>query len=181
MPYGTAADGDTYFSTRLGGEVWDAASTEDKNKALTSATMAIDALAFRGVKNAVYVLYSNLPVDVCDPPPTLDCGVSRAALAAADASQPLQFPRGADTTVPADIEYATYEEALALLTAGGPNAAYYELARHGIQSEAFTGVSVTYAHTTAPAHLANGILSAAAWRYLVRYLRDKRGVRISRV
>lgn len=164
--YGTVAGGDTYFSTRLHTDAWDNASPADKTKALTSASQAIDALAFTGYKHTVWLLFQDT-----------DCPED-ADIDAAHVSQLAQFPRGRDTVVPTDIDNAAYEESLALLGGTDP---FDALSNFGIQSEAFAGVSVTYSHTTAPPHLANGIASARAWQYLSRFLRNLAGVQINRV
>ena len=50
--YGSAAGGDTYFSTRMGAEVWDSATTADKEKALSHATRAVDRLPLIGSKTS---------------------------------------------------------------------------------------------------------------------------------
>lgn len=49
MPnYATVAQAQTYFDTRLNTESWDNASYQDKVKALTMSTFAIDRLNFSG-------------------------------------------------------------------------------------------------------------------------------------
>ena len=48
--YATVAEGDVYFSGRLDSESWDAASPDDKLRALTTATRLIDRLNYSGDK-----------------------------------------------------------------------------------------------------------------------------------
>ena len=165
--YGTIAGGDTYFSTKLGAENWDAASSDDKTRALTEATQDIDFLNFKGFKNPVSVLLDS------------NSNPTQAQLHAADAEQELQFPRGIDTTVPTAVENAAYEIALGRLSGLDPDTMLDEW---GVQSEAFSSVSVTYRRDAfAPRHLAEGIVSPIAWRLLRPYLKDPGELRLSRV
>lgn len=48
--YGTVNGGDIYFAAALGGSDWSGASEEEKQKALVSATRAIDRLRFKDAK-----------------------------------------------------------------------------------------------------------------------------------
>jgi len=96
----------------------------------------------------------------------------------AEEQQPLQFPRGTDTTIPLDIEYACYEIALALLNGFD---AEQETLSLGVSSDAFSGVRTTYDGDTHMEHIRAGIPSITAWNYLKPYLSDPRQVLISRV
>lgn len=48
--YATAAEGDTYFSTRLRTAPWDDATSNEQERALTMATKIIDQLNYLGTK-----------------------------------------------------------------------------------------------------------------------------------
>lgn len=93
------------------------------------------------------------------------------------AGQELQFPRGDDTEVPADICEACYEEVLLLLDGLDADE---ESSAIGVVSEALSGVRTTYDVHRAPEHVVAGILSAKAWKLLRPYLRDDRTISLSR-
>lgn len=50
--YATVAEADTYFATRLGASTWDAATVEDKERALITATSQLDQSAFLGMRTS---------------------------------------------------------------------------------------------------------------------------------
>lgn len=93
-------------------------------------------------------------------------------------SQELQFPRGDDTTVPVDIEFACYELALAFLDGVDLE---QEANSVNVASDAFSGVRTTYDADTYAEHMRAGIPSIVAWQYLKPYLRDPREILLSRV
>ena len=93
-------------------------------------------------------------------------------------NQNLQFPRGDDTVVPVEIEYAAYEVALALLDGYNPDE---EVETLGVLSEAYSGVRTTYDASHVNEHIRAGIPSIEAWEYLRPFLRDPTQVRLSRV
>lgn len=95
-----------------------------------------------------------------------------------DSEQALQFPRGDDTEIPVDIEYATYEVALALLDGYDPD---QEVETLGVLSETYSGVRSTYDANHVNEHIRAGIPSIEAWDLLRPYLRDPTQVRLSRV
>lgn len=95
-----------------------------------------------------------------------------------DVDQTLQFPRGDDTAVPADIEYANYELALILLDGVDQD---QEVETLGVLSEAYSGVRTTYDGFYANEHIRAGIPSIEAWEFLRPYLRDHSRLRVSRV
>lgn len=117
------SDADTYFADALHSAVWDAATEANQNKALVTATRMLDRQRWEGAKTG-------------DP-------------------QALQFPRTGLTdrdgnavssvTVPADVESATAELALALLT----DADVQTTANSGSNVEEVDakGVSVTFFRT----------------------------------
>jgi P2-related tail formation protein len=165
--YGTLAGAITYFASRLHSDPWDEASADDRNRALLAATRVIDTLNYKGDKNAVYV------AKLADPE------ITDAAIREAEASQPHEFPRGSDTSVPAAIEQANYEIALALLDGRDPD---IELEAMGISSQGIESVRTTYARNQVPVeHLINGVSSALAWRLLRPFLRDDDAVKLIRV
>lgn len=146
--YGTVAKADTYFLT----ERFDLnqlwAGETDQNK-----TAAMN-MATRAIDNLNFTGDKN------------------------DAGQSLEFPRGTDTTVPLDIEYACYECAYSFLDGFDPE-------REG-ELEASIAVSVgptreRKAADFVPIHQKHGIPSVTAWRLLIPYLRNGREVTLSRV
>lgn len=92
--------------------------------------------------------------------------------------QPNEFPRDGDTVVPVDIKIASYEIAYALLDGVDTEA---EISNLNVTSEGYSSVRSTYDRVLAQQHLAAGIPSMAAWRYLVPYFRDTSSIKISRV
>ena len=92
--------------------------------------------------------------------------------------QNLQFPRGDDTTVPIEIEYACYEIAIKLLEGYEPE---IEAETLGILSETYSGVRSTYDNTFVNDHIRAGIPSIEAWMYLKPFLFDPLEITISRV
>ncbi len=168
--YGSVAGGDTYFGTRLHSEPWELSSAADKLKALYTATRIIDRLNYIGDKHTVYVLYlayeDESDADLED-------------VRAANAAQELEFPRGADTTVPTDIEIVTYEIAMALLDGVDPD---LELENLGVTTQSYAGVKTAYNRDQQPIeHLLHGVPSAFAWRILKPFIRDSRAVTTIRV
>lgn len=95
-----------------------------------------------------------------------------------DADQILQFPRGDDTTIPIEIEYAAYEIAIKLLE-GIDND--LEAQGLGVLTETYTGVRTTYQDGFVNEHLRAGIPSIEAWEYLKPFLRDSKRLTLARV
>lgn len=165
--YGTVDEANTYFSNRLHEYAWTAATAEDRAKALWAATLILDALNFKGYKNTVYVLLLAEP------------SASDEDIRTAEASQPLEFPRGADTIVPDMIHKATYEIAHSLLDGKDPE---LELENLGIVSQGFGSVRTTYNRSQIPIeHIINGVPSTQAWRFIKPFLRDDEAIKLSRV
>lgn len=96
----------------------------------------------------------------------------------ASTEQVNQFPRGDDTVVPEDIEYATFEIALALLDGVDPE---MEASNLGAISQGYANVRSTYDREVPAPHIVAGIPSVTAWRYLVPYLRDPYRINVSRI
>lgn len=95
-----------------------------------------------------------------------------------DTDQNLQFPRGDDTEVPIEIEYAAYELALVLLDGYSPDQGVETL---GVLSEGYSGIRSTYDVDHVNEHIRAGIPSIEAWELLHPYLRDPTQLRLSRV
>lgn len=94
-----------------------------------------------------------------------------------ESTQNLEFPRGGDTNVPTNIEYATYEIANRLLDGVDID---MELELHNSSSVSHEGVRETYHRNSFPEWMAAGIISARAWLLIKPYLRDPRILTITR-
>lgn len=165
--YGSVQEATAYFALRLHEFAWSEASVADRPRALFAATQVVDALNFKGSKHTVFV------VTDADP-----CATDEE-IREAEASQPLEFPRGADTQVPEAILKATYEIAHSLLEGKDPE---MELENLGIQSQGYASVRTTYSRTQVPIeHIVNGIPNALAWRWIKPFLRDEDAIYLSRV
>jgi hypothetical protein len=81
----------------------------------------------------------------------------------------LFFPRTIDSRVPADIEIAAYEIALALLDGIDPE---IEARNLSVAQTGYAGVVTKYDRDFTQAHIRAGIPSALAWDYLRPYLCD---------
>jgi hypothetical protein len=93
-------------------------------------------------------------------------------------TQDLQFPRDNDTSIPDDIKYACSEIALALLDGIDPELEFDNLK---MVSQGYANTRSTYNPDLPVEHIAAGIPSVMAWRFLKPYLRDMRTVNLSRV
>lgn len=164
--YGLVAEADEYFSHRLHEWAWTSASSNDKTNSLITARRLIDGLAFKGDKHVVWALMQSNPV------------ASIEEIQAAEATQPNEFPRGADTTVPEDIRVAQYELAHALLDNKDPE---LELEVLAVTGQTCGNVKTTYERGQVPLeHLINMIPSPTAWRLIRPFLRDSVSVKFSR-
>lgn len=93
--------------------------------------------------------------------------------------QPLEYPRNGDTLVPQAIQYATYEEALALLNGIETDT---EAANLFVTSRVFgLRVRTDYDVAHSPEHVVAGIASFRAWKLLQPYLNPSRDLNIRRV
>ena len=169
--YATRVEADAYFTERLHSGLWDAALVANRNTALIQASRIIDDLDFKGMKNAAFLIWDPIKLQILTDAQIL-------TINNAGATQALEFPRGADTDIPEDIKRATYEIAFALLDGRDVDADV-----EGLQqvSQGFSSVRTTYTRAYLPEHLVNGVPSPTAWRYLKRYVKDRAGVRVSRV
>ena len=161
------AEPTAYFAQRLHETAWSAARDADREKALVAATQIIDGLNFKGYKHGVYTLLdANSAADPSD-------------IQAAEASQSLEFPRGADTEVPGAIRRACYEIAYALLDGKDPE---LELENLSVESMGYGQVRTGYSRNQVPIeHIINMVPSSVAWRLLRPFLRDGDAVKLSRV
>lgn len=176
--YGTLLGANSYFDNRLHSDSWSDSTPSDRPKALTEATRIIDSLNYKGVKHAVWeIMYeynSNKEIEekILDDPP------NRAEIIAADATQELEFPRGKDTTVPEEIEWACYEIALALIEGFDPEDA---IERQNVIRQSYSAVGTTYDNSSVSfEYLGYGIPTARVWHWLKPYLTDSRIIRFSR-
>ena len=169
--YATRAEADAYFATRLHSELWDASTVANRNTVLIQATRIIDDLDFKGMKNTAFLVWEPIKTKILTDADIL-------SINNAGATQALEFPRGIDTNIPEDIKKATYEIAFALLDGRDVDADV-----EGLQqvSQGFSSVRTTYTRAYLPEHLVNGVPSPTAWRYLKRYVKDRAGIRVSRV
>jgi hypothetical protein len=171
--YGTLTQSNEYFAARLYVDVWEEASPGDKEKALAQAARIIDALNYRGVKATVYAIMYDSDACLLYPQPT------QAEIMTADATQPAEFPRGADATVADQIRYAQYEIAYALADGWDADA---ELENYRVTRHSYASVRSTYdTDATSNAYILYGIPSGVAWRYLTPYLVETDLIKISRV
>ncbi len=177
--YGDLAEANQYFAMRLHESAWTDADPADRPKALWAATQIIDTLNYKGYKHPVYLLLQQYGLQ--DIPSAIGDYTSPTAeeLMIAESSQELEFPRGADITVPEAIRRACYEIAHTLLDGKDPE---LELENLGIVSQGYSSVRTTFSRTHVPVeHIVNGVPSALAWRLLVPFLRDDDAIRVSRV
>lgn len=158
--YGSIIRANRYFDNRLRNVYWTRSTNDKKKAALTEATRIIDCLNYAGVKT--------------------------------DPTQLHQFPRSGNTTVlpaqeltttvdatvPVDIEVATYEIAIQLLSGVDPDLESDNLAIH---SQGISTARSTYERGYALEHIVAGVPSARAWKLLYPYLRDPKRITLCRV
>jgi hypothetical protein len=181
--YGDVDEADAYFAGRLYAGPWNEADPCDKPKALLAARRLIDNLNFKGHKHAVWIFRQRTPPPWRDPNTDLPtCQAVQAyqqAERAANASQPLEFPRGGDTVVPEAIRIAEYELAFSLLDGVDPQ---MELENLAVTAQGYAEVRTHYERNMVPIeHLINLVPNPLAWSLLKPFLRDDQAVRLSRV
>ena len=155
----------------------------DKPKALLAARRLIDNLNFKGDKHAVWVFHQQVPPPWRDPTTALSNERRRNSIGSrsvtAEASQPLEFPRGADTVVPEAIRRAEYELAFSLLDGMDPQ---MELENLSVTAQGYAEVRTHFERNMVPIeHLINLVPNPLAWSLLKPFLRDDQAVRLSRV
>lgn len=165
--YGTEFEANEYFSKRLHERVWSGSSPDKRFRALWAATRIIDALNFRGYKHSTHEILQE------------NSEASDEVIHEAEASQFLEFPRDADTVVPEDIRWASYEIAHELLDGKDPE---LELETLGIVSQGYASVRTSYSRNQVPIeHIINGIPSPQSWRFLRPFLREDDAIVLSRI
>jgi hypothetical protein len=163
------AEASEYFAQRLHETAWTDASDADREKALIAARGIIDGLNFKGVKHSVYTLCGSSDTS----------GLGQEETRGAEASQPLEFPRGEDTEVPEAIRIAQYEIAYALLDGKDPE---LELENLAISAMGYGAVKTSYERSQLPIeHIVNMVPSSVAWRLLKPFLRDSDALKLSRL
>ena len=152
---------DLYFKGRVGSYAWDCFVTDlsDENGESPDAQecfLKLQALtdATRRINNLRF----------------LGCKV--------DTDQEHSFPRGEDTTVPLNIQYAVCELANELLDGVDDN---LEMSEQDVLSQSYSGIKSTHNSSVAQLYTLAGIPSAIAWRYLLPFLYDPRDIRVVRV
>jgi hypothetical protein len=165
--YGTQAEADEYFANRLHETAWTNATAADRSKALIAARGIIDDLNYKGDKHSVYTLLAANP------------SATEDEIRSAEASQALEFPRGADTAVPEAVRIAEYEIAYSLLDGKDPE---MELENLAINAMGYGAVKTSYERSQLPIeHIINMVPSSAAWRLLRPFLRDSDALKLSRL
>jgi len=125
----------------------------------------VDRLNYEGHKTSVFDLLA------ANPDATQD------EIDAADATQPLKFPRNGKP-IPSEFLYAVYEIAHERLRGRDPDVEQENLRI----TSGGVGSTRSSLHTGggSNAHLANGIVSFTAWRYLLPYLASNNSFDIER-
>ena len=145
--YLTYAEAQTIADERLDTDPWDDAVTSDGSEVGDPGTLTYKSLA--------------MATKIID---QLNYKGSKT-----DDDQSNQFPRDDDATVPEDINYACFEIALALLDGVDPQ---IEAENLNMISQGYANVRSTYDRDAPMPHIAAGVPSVTAWRYLTPYLRD---------
>lgn len=175
--YGSLAEAEEYFSGRLHTDAWDDSTSSEKTKALLAARRLMDNLNYKGDKHAVWLYKQSVSA-----PSVKDSGDEAAYLAAirqADATQPLEFPRGSDVIVPEVIRIAQYELAYNLLDGVDPQ---MELENLAVTGQGHADVRTQFDRAMLPIeHLVNLIPNPLAWSLIKPFLRDDHTLRLSRV
>ena len=164
--YGSVVNGDIFFAARLHGYDWNRSNPSDKLAALVQATELIDQFQYIGQKAAVQTVIDSLG-DCAD----LTTAANQALLEAAEKSQPLEFPRGGDATVPTEIETATYLIAKSLLSGRDPEADLENLA---VKQSQYGGVKTSYQRDgNNQEHIAHLIPSPQAFNLIRPFFRER--------
>lgn len=160
--YGTVNGGDAYFGSRLHNYDWLNASAADKLAGITEASELINQFDYVEQKYTIAVLGDR--DDYTD-------AAWEAAVVAANVAQPDEFPRGDSTTVPTEIEEATYLIAQALLSGRDPE---QDLEDQTLKS-ARLGQLASQRDVTGNSmeHIAHLIPSPKAWNKIKPFLRER--------
>ena len=146
--YGTAAKGDLFHQRRVHAFDWEAATLEDKVKALYAATGMIDKFSFIGDK-VVDTQALEFPRDRTKSDDTV-------------------VLIGGTAGVPTNIENAAYLIADSLLSGRDPQVDFESLR---VKSETVAGIRTEFEGARVPMdHIANLIPSSAAWALILPFL-----------
>jgi hypothetical protein len=160
--YGTITEANTYFDERLHSTIWSDSTSSDREKSLNQSRITIDNLNYKGVKAAVYDVMYDSDGDLNSPQ------VTETVIIAAGVTQPLQFPRGTDESVPEQIKQSQWEVAILLLDGVDPDSEYQTLR---VMRQGYSSVSTTYNPSDVNSeHITYGIVSPTAWRLLYPFL-----------
>lgn len=164
--YISITDANTYFTARVGADLWEDSSDDDKSQALVHATRLIDRLNFEGVKYA-----DDQPLEF---PRRYSENFSWNF-----GGDPTTTPIPTTTpNVPNEIMFACCEIALALLDGVDPE---QEMNNLTSVSQGYGQVRETYDRTIRSEHFRAGIPSAVAWTYLKPFLHDPAQISFVRV
>ena len=94
------------------------------------------------------------------------------------ATQQFQMPRDDDTVIPVEYKYACIELAYSLLDGVDAQIEYENMS---MASHTYGNVKTVYDTTFPPEHIAAGIPSVLAWRFLKPFLRDWTTIDLRRV
>lgn len=184
LSYVTVAEANQYFDSRVNSSLWTATDNAEKLRSLKDATRRIDRLNFAGEKTDPSQLLQfprkSLPIVVRqgfgfvfglrDEDEDENFDVTEET---DEQEQSLQI----DTNIPADIQIACCEIAIALLDGRDPDLDVEQLV---VDSQSYSGVRTSYNRKWTLEHVRAGIPSALAWSYLRPYLRDYRNLTITR-
>ncbi len=154
-------DADLYFKGRVGSDAWDCISDDLSDEAGESPDAQECYLKLQALTDATRRI-NNLRFIGCK----------------TDTDQLHSFPRGGDTTIPLNIQYAVCELANELLDGVDDN---LEMSEQNVLSQSFSGIKSTHDKEVHKLYVLAGIPSAIAWRYLLSFLNDPRDLRIVRV
>jgi hypothetical protein len=168
--YGSVAEGDIFFASRLHRWDWENSSPSDKAAALTQAAELIDQFDYLGQKYTVQVLCDSYPEGEN---PTLD------EIQAANAAQPHEFPRGTTNTVPVEIEKAAYLISQALLSGRDPE---MDLENRTMKSSRLGQLATQFdTEGNTQEHIAHLIPSPQAFNLIRPFFRERNRFTLNRV
>jgi len=162
IAYGNITSADLFFANRLFTFDWDNANIDDRQKAISHATMLIDQFAYIGDKYSVSM--------IVDP--------TQEQRQAAEIAQPLEFPRGDSSVVPSEIEHACYLIAQALLSGRNPDMDLEGLANTSVS---YGGVRTNFDRSEIMEHVSHLIPSPEAFNLLRPFFRRKNSFYVKRV
>jgi hypothetical protein len=175
--YITRQGATAYFANKLFTSLWGSTSPQNQDISLTQASGIIDCLKFVGEKNASWLVRVQL-IGGSDPRNVILTDAQELQIVQAGLTQALEFPRGADTVVPVDIQNACCEIAFALLNGVDPD---MDMQQSWIKSQGFSVVRTSYENSYIPEYIQAGIPSPTAWKFLKKYVYDNYDITLKRV